>query len=96
MDNSPKATPDKKFTPVVPAGQSIAEVTWKAIILGIIISVVFGVANAYIGLKFGMTVSASIPAAVISMAVLRSLFRKQKVNIINKIKGVCYLCLKVY
>ncbi|MEA1980349.1 MAG: oligopeptide transporter, OPT family [candidate division Zixibacteria bacterium] len=64
------------FKPVIDAKQNIAEVTWKAIILGIIISVLFGVANAYLGLKFGMTVSASIPAAVISMAVLRTLFKK--------------------
>lgn len=53
----------------------MAEVTWRAIILGSIISVVFGVANAYLGLKFGMTVSASIPAAVISMAILRLMFK---------------------
>lgn len=66
----------QKFEPFVPAGVSIAEVTWKAVILGAIISVVFGVANAYLALKFGMTISASIPAAVISMAVLRLLFTK--------------------
>ncbi len=64
------------FKPVILAEKTVAEVTWKAIILGIIISVLFGVANAYLGLKFGMTVSASIPAAVISMAVLRMLFKK--------------------
>lgn len=74
---------DQKFTPAISAEQNIAEVTWKAVILGIIISVVFGVANAYIGLKFGMTVSASIPAAVISMAVLRGLFKKDKVTILE-------------
>jgi len=66
----------KKYEPVVPAHENIAEVTWKAVILGAIISVVFGVANAYLGLKFGMTVSASIPAAVISMAVLRIFFKR--------------------
>ncbi|MDF1545588.1 MAG: oligopeptide transporter, OPT family [bacterium] len=66
----------EKYIPVVPAHVSMAEVTWKAIILGSMISVLFGVANAYIGLKFGMTVSASIPAAVISMAVLRFFFKK--------------------
>lgn len=65
-------SPNNKFEPVVPAGQTVAEVTIKAVILGSIISVVFGVANAYLGLKFGMTVSASIPAAVISMAILRA------------------------
>ncbi len=65
---------NEKFEPFIPASKNIAEVTWKAIILGAIISVLFGCANAYLGLKFGMTVSASIPAAVISMAVLRILF----------------------
>ena len=75
--------PGQKFKPLISADQNIAEVTWKAIILGIIISVVFGVANAYIGLKFGMTVSASIPAAVISMAILRSLFKKDKVTVLE-------------
>ena len=69
-------SPTEKFEPVVKAEQNIAEVTWKAVILGAIISVLFGVANAYLGLKFGMTVSASIPAAVISMAVLRLFFKK--------------------
>ncbi len=78
MDNSKNAKESnaESFQPLIPANQTIAEVTWKAIILGIIISVVFGVANAYLGLKFGMTISASIPAAVISMAVLRLLFKK--------------------
>jgi putative OPT family oligopeptide transporter len=73
-ERSPENSNDETYTPVITADRSIAEVTWKAIILGIIISVVFGVANAYLGLKFGMTVSASIPAAVISMAVLRLIF----------------------
>jgi len=78
----------EKFTPVIPHNKLIDEVTWKAIILGILISVVFGVANAYIGVKFGMTVSASIPAAVISMAILRFLFKKATVlenNIVQTI-----------
>ena len=72
-DNGPNK---QTFTPAVAANISMAEVTWRAIILGAIISVVFGVANAYMGLKFGMTVSSSIPAAVISMAVLRLMMNK--------------------
>ncbi len=79
---------NEKFTPFVPHTETVAEVTWKAVILGIIISVVFGVANAYLGLKFGMTVSASIPAAVISMAILRTLFKRVTVlenNIVQTI-----------
>ena len=72
-DNGPNK---QTFTPAVPANSTMAEVTWRALILGAIISVVFGVANAYMGLKFGMTVSSSIPAAVISMAVLRLMMKK--------------------
>ncbi|MEW5994494.1 MAG: oligopeptide transporter, OPT family [Candidatus Zixiibacteriota bacterium] len=68
--------PGEQFQPLIRPEQTVAEVTLKAVILGVIISVLFGVANAYLALKFGMTVSASIPAAVISMAVLRILFRK--------------------
>ena len=67
---------NETFEPFVGPDQSVKEVTWKAIILGAIISVVFGVANAYLALKFGMTISASIPAAVISMAVLRLMFKR--------------------
>ncbi len=66
----------EQFKPFVAAGSPVAEVTIKALILGSLISVIFGVANAYMALKFGMTVSASIPAAVISMAVLRLLFKR--------------------
>ncbi len=76
------------FEPAIKAHQIIPELTLKAIVLGVIISVVFGVANAYLGLKVGMTVSASIPAAVISMAVLRTFFRKVTVlenNIVQTI-----------
>jgi putative OPT family oligopeptide transporter len=79
---------NEKFKPYISPGERMAEVTIKAIVLGSILSVVFGVANAYIGLKYGMTVSASIPAAVISMAVLRALFKKVTVlenNIVQTI-----------
>lgn len=78
----------EEYVPVITYDRRIPEVTLKAIILGIFVSVIFGIANAYIGLKFGMTVSASIPAAVISMAVLRILFKKVTVlenNIVQTI-----------
>ncbi len=86
MKESDKSS--KNFKPIVAPEETVAEVTWKAIILGVIISVLFGMANAYLGLKFGMTVCASIPAAVISMAVLRILFKKVTVlenNIVQTI-----------
>ncbi len=76
-------SPGDQFTPFVPAEKKIAEVTIKALVLGAIISVVFGVANAYLALKFGMTVSASIPAAVISMAILRMFFGRGGVTVLE-------------
>lgn len=59
------------FTPFVPASKSLPEITVKAFILGIFLAVILAGANAYLGLFAGMTVSASIPAAVISMGVLK-------------------------
>jgi putative OPT family oligopeptide transporter len=62
--------------PYVAATKSIPEITGRAIILGLILSVLMGAANTYLGLRVGMTVSASIPAAVISMGILRGLMRR--------------------
>jgi putative OPT family oligopeptide transporter len=64
--------------PYVAASRSLPEITVKAVCLGVVLSVVLAGANAYLGLKAGMTVSASIPAAVISMSVLR-LFRRRNI-----------------
>ena len=66
------------FKPYIPASETLPEITVKAIVLGLILSAVLAGANAYLGLKVGMTVSASIPAAVISMAILR-LFRDHNI-----------------
>ncbi len=55
--------------------QEIPELTLRAVLLGLVLSVVMGAANVYLGLKVGMTVSASIPAAVLAMLVLRTLMR---------------------
>jgi len=62
---------NKKFVPFVPAGTNMAEFTLKALLIGLILSVILGAANAYIGLKAGMTIAATYPAAVIGMALLR-------------------------
>ena len=64
--------------PYIPAGTNLPEITVKAVVLGILLSAILAGANAYLGLKVGMTVSASIPAAVISMAVLR-FFREHNI-----------------
>ncbi len=59
------------FKPFVPADQNLPEFTLRAVLLGILMAVVLGAANAYIGLKAGLTVAATFPAAVVAMAVLR-------------------------
>lgn len=69
----------QSFVPYVPANKSLPELTVTALVLGILLAILFGAANAYLGLKIGMTVSASIPAAVISMAILRGIFRRKSI-----------------
>ena len=61
----------KPFKPFVPAEQEMAELTFKAIFLGVIMAIVLGAANAYLGMKVGLTVAATFPAAVVAMAGLR-------------------------
>ncbi len=76
------------FKPYIPAEKVTPELTVTSIIMGIILAVVFGAANAYLGLRVGMTVSASIPAAVISMGVIRILMRRNSIlesNIVQTI-----------
>jgi len=72
------ASESRAHKPYIPASQSLPEITGKAIVLGILLSAVLSGANAYLGLKVGLTVSASIPAAVISMAILR-MFREHNI-----------------
>jgi len=62
---------DKPFKPYVPAEESMAELTFKAVFLGTVMAVVLGAANAYLGMKVGLTVAATFPAAVVAMASLR-------------------------
>lgn len=82
MDNK------KDFKPFIPADKVLPEFTVTSVILGIILSVIFGGANAYLGLRVGMTVSASIPAAVISMGIIRVILKKDSIlenNIVQTI-----------
>ncbi len=76
-----------RSTSFVPSSQSLPEITVKAVVLGIILAIVLAGANAYLGLFAGMTVSASIPAAVISMGVLR-LFKQSNI-LENNIVQTC-------
>jgi putative OPT family oligopeptide transporter len=63
--------PPKKFRPFVPPTMPMTEFTGRAVILGLLMTGILGAANAYLGLRAGMTIAATYPAAVISMAVLR-------------------------
>ena len=66
------STPVKPFQPFVPHHVQMRELTLRAMLLGLSMTVILGAANAYLGLRAGMTVAATYPAAVISMAVLRA------------------------
>ena len=68
-----------EFKPYVPAEKVTPEITVTSIVMGILLSVIFGAANAYLGLRVGMTVSASIPAAVIAMGVIRIIMRRNSI-----------------
>ena len=61
----------KKHQPFVPEGMEMKEFTWRAVVLGLFMTVILGAANAYLGLRAGITIAATYPAAVIGMAVLR-------------------------
>lgn len=63
----------KKFIPFVSPDTSMPEFTVRALIIGLVMAVVLGAANAYLGLKAGMTIAATYPAAVIGMAILKAL-----------------------
>ena len=64
---------DRAFQPYVPAGQSPAEFTLKAIVIGALFGLIFGASTVYLGLRAGLTVSASIPIAVLAISVLKRL-----------------------
>ncbi|MFN2431941.1 MAG: OPT family oligopeptide transporter [Gemmatimonadota bacterium] len=67
--------PPEQYPPYVSADARIPEFTLRAVVIGLVIAIVFGAANAYLGLRVGLTVTASIPAAVIGLAVLKVLGR---------------------
>ncbi len=76
------------FKPYVPASKVTPEITITSVIMGILLAVIFGAANAYLGLRVGMTVSASIPAAVIAMGVIRVIMKKNSILESNIVQTV--------
>lgn len=67
------AEPD--FEPYVPASKNLAEFTWPAVVVGVLLGIVFGASSLYLVLKTGLTVSASIPVAVLSITLFRGFSR---------------------
>src|SRR5437016_14373171 len=65
------ATSGATHQPYVPASQAPAELTLRAIVLGVILGLIFGASNVYLALKIGLTVSASIPIAVLAITIFR-------------------------
>src|SRR5687768_8191828 len=70
---SPEAPATPAFQPYVPASQSPAEFTFKAVVIGVLFGLLFGASTVYLGLRAGLTVSASIPIAVLAISVLKRL-----------------------
>ncbi len=79
---------NKEFKPYIPAEKITPEITVTSIVMGVLLAIVFGAANAYLGLRVGMTVSASIPAAVIAMGVIRVLMRKNSILESNMVQTI--------
>jgi len=78
----------KDYKPYVPADQVVPEFTAYSVGLGILLVILFGAANAYLGLRVGMTVSASIPAAVISMGIIRMILKRDSILENNMVQTV--------
>ena len=76
------------MTPASSVPAKPRETTVLSVVFGMALAVVFGAANAYLGLKVGMTVSASIPAAVISLGVMRFVFRRRGVLESNLVQTI--------
>ena len=79
---------NKEFKPYIPADKVMSELSITSVILGIILAVIFGGANAYLGLRVGMTVSASIPAAVVSMGIIRILLKRNSILENNMVQTI--------
>ena len=77
-----------EFKPYIPADRVMPELTVTSIVMGMLLAVIFGAANAYLGLRVGMTVSASIPAAVISMGVIRVIMKRNSILESNMVQTI--------
>ena len=76
------------FKPYIPADKIVPEFTVTSVLIGCLLAIVFGAANAYLGLLVGMTVSASIPAAVLSMGIIRFILRRDSILENNMVQTI--------
>jgi putative OPT family oligopeptide transporter len=78
----------QEFQPFIASNKHTSEFTIRAVLLGVFLGLIFGIGNAYLGLKVGTTVSASIPAAVMSMAIMSAFFKKASILESNMVQTV--------
>ena len=79
---------DQSFHPYSPADRVAPEMTAVSVLLGAVLAIVFGAANAYLGLRVGMTISASIPAAVLSMGLTRFILKRDSILENNMVQTI--------
>ena len=79
---------DQSFHPYIPANRVAPEMTAVSVLLGAVLAIVFGAANAYLGLRVGMTISASIPAAVLSMGLTRFILKRDSILENNMVQTI--------
>ncbi|MCU0719041.1 MAG: OPT/YSL family transporter, partial [Pirellula sp.] len=68
-------TPNKDFKPFVPEDANVPELTWGPLVMGALLGIIFGASSMYLVIKVGLTVSASIPVAVLALTFFRVLSR---------------------
>ncbi|MDF2519600.1 MAG: oligopeptide transporter, family [Clostridia bacterium] len=76
------------YMPYIPASQALPEITAASIILGALFAILFGAANTYLGLKVGLTISASIPTAILATGILKGILRRNNILEANVIQSV--------
>lgn len=76
------------YVPYVPLSKAMPELTAVSISLGIIVAIVFGAANTYLGLKVGMTIAAGLPAAIIATGILKGIFKRNNILETNMIASM--------
>ncbi len=79
---------EKNHKPYIPADKVVPEFTVYSVALGVLLVILFGAANAYLGLRVGMTVSAAIPASVISMGIIRMILKRDSILENNMVQTI--------